>query len=249
MLGYCNTREAIRTHVDDEDKIKYEEARRGRENRPRDDEQPHTVYINKSGLISLVLCSKKAEAKAFKRWITTQVIPAILSTGSYSVSNDSTTVKKPLTHNQYTMHDEYDLHVRLVKFIREYFPHLILIPGLGEHQTTSNLRINSYVKGYRRGQPDLLILNKHKKYNGLALEFKHPGGKGRTSDDQEAFLNDLERNNYLTIVCDKFEQAMMTVVNYHRELVFKCDKSGRYFNSLESMEKAPTADDNRRSDG
>ena len=114
---------------------------------------------------------------------------------------------------------------------------MILIPGLGEHQTTSNLRINSYVKGYRRGQPDLLILNKHKKYNGLALEFKHPGGKGRTSDDQEAFLNDLERNNYLTLVCDKFEQAMMTVVNYNRELVFKCDKTGRYFNSLESLER------------
>ena len=94
VLGYCNTREAIRTHVDDEDKIKYEDARRGRENRPRDDEQPHTVYINKPGLISLVLCSKKAEAKAFKRWITTQVIPAILSIGSYSVSNDPATVKQ-----------------------------------------------------------------------------------------------------------------------------------------------------------
>ena len=224
-------------HVDDEDKLKYEEVKRRTKSVPHTEEQAHTVFINKSGLISLVLSSKKAEAKAFKRWITAEVIPAILSTGEYRVCDSSTMVNKTLTHNQYTMHNEHDLHVRLVKFIREYYPHLILIPGLGEHQKTSQLRIDSYVKGYRRGQPDLLILNKHRKYNGLALELKNPGGTGRLAEDQYQFLKDLEQNNYLTLVCDKFEQAIMTIMNYSKELMFKCEKTGRYFNSIESLER------------
>ena len=184
-----------------------------------------------------MLSSKKEGAKAFKRWITSKVIPAILATGEYRVSDSSMAINTTLTHNQYTMHNEKDLHVRLVKFIREYYPYLILIPGLGENQKTSTLRIDSYVKGYRRGQPDLLILNKHRKYNGLALELKNPGGTGRLAEDQYQFLKDLEQNNYLTLVCDKFEQAIMTIMNYSKELMFKCDKTGRYFNSLESLER------------
>jgi prophage antirepressor-like protein len=41
--------------------------------------------INESGLYSLVLTSRKPEAKRFKKWLTSQVIPAIRKTGSYSV--------------------------------------------------------------------------------------------------------------------------------------------------------------------
>ena len=153
------------------------------------------------------------------------------------MQNQAIVETRNLTHNQYMMRDEFDLHIRLVKFIREYYPHLILVPGLGESQTTENLRMKSKGKGYRAGQPDLLVLNKHRKYNGLAIEFKTPSGRGRVSEDQEAFLNDLERNNYLVLVCDKFEQAMMTIVNYNKDLMFKCERTSRYFNSLESLER------------
>jgi prophage antirepressor-like protein len=73
----------MRTHVDDEDKIKFEEVKRRQIHAPIRRATHILFIINKSGLISLVLCSKKAEAKAFKRWITTEVIPAILSTGGY----------------------------------------------------------------------------------------------------------------------------------------------------------------------
>ena len=123
VLGYSNTREAVRTHVDDEDKITFEEVKKRRISRLSDEEHPHTIYLNKSGLISLVLCSKKAEAKAFKRWITTEVIPAILSTGGYCIQNQTAMVEtRNLTHNQYMMRDEFDLHIRLVKFIKECIP-------------------------------------------------------------------------------------------------------------------------------
>jgi hypothetical protein len=48
--------------------------------------------INESGLYSLVLTSRKPEAKAFKKWITAEVLPSIRKTGSYSVE------AKPLSH-------------------------------------------------------------------------------------------------------------------------------------------------------
>ena len=37
----------------------------------------------------------------------------------------------------------------------------IIIPGLGEHQINTGLRIDSYLKGYTGGQPDIILLNYH----------------------------------------------------------------------------------------
>lgn len=50
-------------------------------------ENQDVSLINEPGLYSLILSSRKPEAKAFKRWITHEVIPAIRKTGSYSVTN------------------------------------------------------------------------------------------------------------------------------------------------------------------
>ena len=48
------------------------------------------AIINESGLYSLILTSRKPEAKAFKKWVTHEVLPAIRKTGSYSISPDLT---------------------------------------------------------------------------------------------------------------------------------------------------------------
>jgi prophage antirepressor-like protein len=48
--------------------------------------QRSTTVISESGLYSLVLTSRKPEAKAFKKWITSEVLPAIRKTGSYSIA-------------------------------------------------------------------------------------------------------------------------------------------------------------------
>ena len=68
-LGYSDTFGALKKHVDDEDK----------QNCQNDSfETPRGMtIINESGLYSLVLSSKLSTAKAFKRWITSEVIPAI----------------------------------------------------------------------------------------------------------------------------------------------------------------------------
>lgn len=76
-LGYTDTNQAIRKHVDDEDKLSRRFDGTGQS---RD-----MTIINESGLYSLVLSSKLPSAKKFKRWVTSEVLPALRKTGQYQV--------------------------------------------------------------------------------------------------------------------------------------------------------------------
>lgn len=79
ILGYSNPRKAIIDHVDEEDKTDGVTIRDsiGREQTP--------VLINESGLYSLILSSKLPNAKKFKRWVTSEVLPAIRRHGIYAI--------------------------------------------------------------------------------------------------------------------------------------------------------------------
>jgi len=80
ILGYANGRDAISKNVDDEDKISgvaVSDAM-GRDQK--------MVVINESGLYSLVFSSKLPAAKKFKKWVTSEVLPSVRQTGSYSAS-------------------------------------------------------------------------------------------------------------------------------------------------------------------
>ena len=76
VLGYTNPQKAMRDHVDDDDKTVNESftvnGTKG-------------ILINESGLYSLILSSKLPTAKKFKRWVTSEVLPTIRSTGGYSI--------------------------------------------------------------------------------------------------------------------------------------------------------------------
>lgn len=75
ILGYAKTADAVRKHIDKEDKgVFILETPGGK--------QPVTV-INESGLYSLILSSKMPDAKVFKRWVTSEVLPAIRKHGAY----------------------------------------------------------------------------------------------------------------------------------------------------------------------
>ena len=80
-LGYNNTRDALRKHVDDEDKGTVAIRDTAYETR--------AIVINESGLYSLVLASKLPQAKVFKRWVTADVLPQIRKTGGYIPTRDS----------------------------------------------------------------------------------------------------------------------------------------------------------------
>lgn len=86
VLGYSNTSKALKDHVDDEDKgVTKRYTLGGKQN---------LTIINESGLYSLILSSKLPQAKAFKRWVTNDVLPAIRNHGSYVVpSNMSLTTE------------------------------------------------------------------------------------------------------------------------------------------------------------
>nr|DAG48759.1 MAG TPA: hypothetical protein [Caudoviricetes sp.] len=83
-LGYSNTKDALAKHVDDDDKkMGSQNATPSIKDSLGRDQYP--VFINESGLYSLVLSSKLPTAKKFKRWVTSEVLPTIRKTGSYSV--------------------------------------------------------------------------------------------------------------------------------------------------------------------
>ena len=81
-LGYSNTRDALSKHVDAEDKD--DVAIRDSIGRSQ-----NVVLINESGLYALILSSKLEQAKAFKRWVTSVVLPQIRRTGGYIPTRDA----------------------------------------------------------------------------------------------------------------------------------------------------------------
>lgn len=90
ILGYVDTNKAIAMHVDEEDKLNDKTAlslgQRG------------GWLINESGLYSLILSSKLPNAKKFKHWVTSEILPAIRKTGSYSIQSkpDSYMIEDPI---------------------------------------------------------------------------------------------------------------------------------------------------------
>lgn len=76
VLCYSNQRDAIARHVDAEDVAKRDTLTSGG--------KQSINHVNESGMYALIFGSTKPEAKRFKRWVTSEVLPAIRKTGSYS---------------------------------------------------------------------------------------------------------------------------------------------------------------------
>ena len=82
-LGYANSSKAIKDHVDPEDRIKSEIT--DKLNRIQ-----AVNCVNESGLYALIFGSKLESAKRFKRWVTSEVLPAIRKTGRYEAQETIT---------------------------------------------------------------------------------------------------------------------------------------------------------------
>ena len=78
-LGYSDPQKAIRMHVDDDDKLTGQIVVSGQNRK--------AIVINESGLYALILSSKLPQAKTFKRWVTSEVLPAIRKTGRYELTS------------------------------------------------------------------------------------------------------------------------------------------------------------------
>jgi len=189
LLGYKSPANAIQRHVQLEDKVTIEKLE-GVRNIHASKIDPLTIFINESGLYSLILSSKLPQAKEFKKWITTEVLPSIRKTGKYVVDKP---VKKNLVLN---IEKEADLQKAVVNYLRRKYPTVYFTASLGELQDTTHKRIKSYQMGYQKGTPDLLIFHKNKLFGGLAIEFKTPKGNGVVSPEQEARLHALKEQKW-----------------------------------------------------
>ena len=99
-LGYSDTADALKKHVDDDDK-KLSKAGE----LPTLKTSNYGAYIiNESGLYSLILSSKLPGAKKFKRWVTSEVLPSIRKTGGYSIDEITKSQKAFLSVQEKTAH-------------------------------------------------------------------------------------------------------------------------------------------------
>ena len=113
------------------------------------------------------------------------------------------------------MCSEYQLQLRVVAHLRECYPWVPLIPGLGEHQNTYGRRVDAWRKGYIAGVPDLILLVPSGDFCGLAIEFKSPKYKSGARATQLAFLRQLETvSRFQTMVSYDFDEIIARIGEY-----------------------------------
>lgn len=150
ILGYQNGSRDVNRHVDEDDRQNYQngtfESNRG------------LTIINESGLYSLILSSKMPKAKEFKRWVTSEVIPAIRKTGKYEAMAQAVPVDdEPAT--DFTQL-EFDQRIRIAAIIascrRERLPLVAkvlsldlegMMPLMPAHITEAEQAAYRYISG------------------------------------------------------------------------------------------------------
>ena len=122
-LGYVDTNKAVSMHVDDEDKKLNDKTS------PSFGQRGATL-INESGLYSLVLSSKLESAKRFKRWVTSDVLPALRRTGSYSVD-----IPKTLPEALRAYADEVEQHNKTRALVEAQRPKVLFADAVSTSDT------------------------------------------------------------------------------------------------------------------
>ncbi len=233
ILGYQNTKKAIQEHVcakyitSFRDLIASMGPTAGPINK-LDGSDLNAIYLSEPGMYEVIFSSRQPQAVEFRKWVFESVLPAIRATGSYQL---------PKTINsQIILKNETDLHYKVVEFIRTNYPDIMLLPGLGEYQKTSDLRKDAWSKGYIGGQPDVVILNSHKTFNGFALELKTPNGNGVLSDKQSAYLTKLKQQNYKTLVSDNYDKILIELIDYFNNTRIHCQYCNKKFKNNTTLQ-------------
>ena len=162
-LGYKNTADAIGKHVDSDDKLTSQIAIAG--------QRRDVVIINESGLYSLIFSSKLPSAKKFKRWVTSEVLPVIRKTGSYTVNAkpDSYQIEDPVERAKRWIEEQEEKNqlenqVAEMKPKSDYFDAICdsrLLTnfrdaakelGMSQSQFTGYLKSNKYIYATSKGE-------------------------------------------------------------------------------------------------
>ena len=250
ILGYRDTDQAIRKNVSTENKMTHliqpkcsPVVRTGQQNgtkvkccphetqgQQNDTRGKYCTFINEPGFYELVFSSKLEFAKKFRQWVFTTVLPSIRKYGQYKLF-DSPWNKMIMISN------ENDLHYKVVDLIRRYYPDSILVAGLGENQDTEDKRLDSYKKGYMRGQPDLMILDYHKDYKGLCIEFKSPTNSYNISEAQLNMKEKYRNNDYAFILSNDYDYICKKLHKYMAGVRIPCKYCTRAFLNKKNTRK------------
>ena len=121
-LGYSNGRDAVRKHVDGEDKTTVAICDTG------SNYKTNAVFINESGLYALILSAKLESARRFKHWVTSEVLPAIRKQGGYMVAradeSDEVIMARALQIMQATL-ERRDAEIALLTPRAAYADHVL----------------------------------------------------------------------------------------------------------------------------
>ena len=254
ILGYSKPRNAIERHVSNNHKMlqwcwgpetgRQQNDTRGPETgrqqnvigggktppQQNDTRGKYCIFIDEAGFYELVFSSKLEAAKKFRDWVFTTVLPSIRKYGQYKMF-DSPWNKMIMIGN------ENDLHYKVVDLIRRYYPDSILVAGLGENQDTEDKRLDSYKKGYMRGQPDLIILDYHKDYKGLCIEFKSPTNNYSVSEAQLKMKENYRNNDYAFILSNDYDKISKNIHKYMVGVRIPCKYCTRAFRNKKTLNK------------
>lgn len=133
----------------------------------------------------------------------------------------------------YTMNNEFDLHKKVVNFVRTKYPDIIFTCPLGDFQDTPVKRSRAWNMGYTVGSPDFFIMERTPEFSGLAIEFKTPKGNGKISEAQLKFLKRIEGEGWKCIISNNYDDIILAIVDYFsydhripkRLTCSKCEKS------------------------
>lgn len=221
-LGYANPRKALQDHVFEEDRLRLQDIK-GSLPVTFARNEGQALYLKEPGVYALIFGSTKQEAKDFKRWVCQSVLPRLR--------------KRYAEQARLCLHNETDLHYKVVQSIRRLFPQALMTTGLGELQDTPEKRIDAWRKGYTAGTPDILILNAHKTHNGLAIELKNPKGTGKASEKQLGCLENYRRAGFLTLINDDCDCILLVIFAYMQETRLKCEMCGHKFKTDQTLHR------------
>ena len=232
ILGYSDTDKAIRNHVSEEKKISqlvWPKCSPANSAGQRNDVRGKwCMFINEAGFYELVFSSKLEFAKRFRQWVCTTVLPSIRKYGQYKLF-DSPWNKMIMIGN------ETDLHYKVVSLIRKYYPDSILVAGLGDNQDIDDKRLDSYKKGYMGGQPDLMVLDYHKDYKGLCIEFKSPTNNYHVSKAQYELMKNYSDNGYKFILSNDYDEICIEVHDYMKGVRLPCKYCIKHFYNNDTL--------------
>ena len=97
------------------------------------------------------------------------------------------------------------------------------------------MRLRSYILGYQKGSPDLIIQNLHKSYSGFAIEFKSPQGYGNLTEHQNVILKEYLKNGFKVLLSNDYDNILKEIIHYFNDVRILCSHCFRKFKSATTL--------------